>query len=205
MADYLGVPVLDVTEPDRAAGTEDEFDRKFYEINSQTGVREVHVPGPADSLVRQFEWVCFSRAEAKVLRDFIAARYGRAVPFWLRSWERDLTLVQDYAANDPSIKVREVGYRTSVFPLGPYRRHLSVRANSGTFYQRRATAVSVVDTATDAVTLETPIAEAITVPGLVCFLRYSRLEEDEPKIRWGGGHYARCALAVREIPRETPP
>jgi hypothetical protein len=205
VSDYLGVTVLDATEPDRAGGTEDEHDRRIFELNSQTGILDVHVPGPANIVVRNFEWVCFTRAEAKTMRTFIADRYGRAVPFWLRTWERDLELTLPYIANDPAIFVREVGYRTLAFPLGPYRRHLSIRADSGVFYHRKITAAEVQDATTDRLALDSPIPAAIAVPGFVNFLRYSRLDADEPRIRWDGGQFARCSLPVRELPKETPP
>lgn len=204
MAEYLGVPVLDLTEPDRAAGIGDRFERRQLESNTQTGIRSFYTPGTVDATLRRLEWACFSRAEALAMREFLLGRRGRALPFWLSAWESDLPLATSYAASDPSIVIAYVGYAALVFPLGAARRHVQIRGNSGAYHQRRITNAVDNGNGTETLTLETSIAEAVTAPGLVTFLRYSRLDADEITVTWTGGQFARVLVPVREIPRETP-
>lgn len=202
MSTYLGALVLDVTEPDRAGGSSDRSTRKIFELDSQSGMRSFDAASPADSLVRQFEWVCFSRAEVKVLRDFIDTCAGRAVPFWLRTWERDFNMTIN--SNGRFYVVSDVRYASLVFPLGNYRRHVSIRADSGTFHHRRVINAASNGNGTETLTIESGTFETVSPPGLVSFLRYSRLDSDEIRIDWEGGAFARAVLPIRELPNEVP-
>ncbi len=204
MTAYLGATVLDLTEPDRASGAQDKFERRLFEMNTQTGIRTVDAPGPADAVVRDFVWTSMSRAEVKVLRDFIDSCAGRWTPFWLMTWQRDLELSTSYVANDPSIVIQAANYAALVFPTGNYRRHLALRGDSGTFYFRSISAAVDNGNGTETLTLSASIGEAITAPGLLSFLRLARLDTDEPRIAWEGGAFAKCSLPIREIPKETP-
>lgn len=205
MANYLGVAILDATEPDRADGTDDTLERVVHELSDGIGTRSVEVPSPADTLAREFAWVCFSRAEAETLRTFIEGRLGRALPFWLQTWEQDFTLASDHAADSIALTVEARAYTDLLFPLGSQRRHIGVRAPGGSFNYRRI--VSCVDNGngTETLTLDTKIADALPAAGtFINFLRYSRFDADVFDIEWTGGHYARCLLPVRELPNEVP-
>jgi hypothetical protein len=205
MANHRGVTILDVTDPDRGDGSSDDLERRIFELQTGTGTKTVDVPGPADSVVRQFEWMCFSRAEAKVLRTFIEGRLGMALPFWLNTWSEDFTLNADHGTNSTTLTVLYNGYSALVFPLGNMRRHIHVKAPDGTVHTRYVSNAVDNGNGTETLTLESLIAPALTVAGtLISFLRYSRLDTDEPAIAWTGGQYARSTLPVREIPNEAP-
>lgn len=205
MATLLGILILDLAEPDRAGGTEDSHVRKLYEMNAGTGTRFVEAVDPADTAVRVFEWMCFSRSEAKTLRQFIDGRLGRALPFWLVSFAADFTLTASAAAADRDIYVEEAGYVANVFPMGPYRRYIAIRYPGGVAY-RKVTAAVVSSPGVERLTLDTAIgADIVPEYTLVSFMRLSRLDSDDVRIEWTGGHFAKCSMPVRELPNEVQP
>jgi len=204
MASYLGFTVLDLTEPDRADGTRDEFERRIYELNSQTGIRSVDVPSPADTVVREFQWASLSRAEVKVLRSFIDARNGRGIAFWLLGWEHDLRFLPGSESFENPIFIDIVGYTANVFPIGSQRRHLAVRDRTTNAVYFRKVLSALVTATEEQLTLDSSMPAFDTDFATISFLRFARLDTDEPRIEWSGGQYARCALPIRELPLETP-
>jgi hypothetical protein len=204
---YLGLPVLDLTEPDRADGTVDRHGRRVFELNTQTGARAFDYPGPSDTVVRDFEWVAFSRAEVKAMLDFVDGRRGRAVPFWLRGYERAFNLAFLHILGEYQLTVEAVDYHSQVFPVGPQRRHMAIRLDSGIYIYRRIIAAVDLGAGTEGINFapEDGLPEPIlSAPGLLVFMRYCRLDSDEVRVEWSGGDFARCKLPVREIPREVP-
>lgn len=200
---YRSLPILDVL-PDRGDGTQDEVDRKAFLMDSKTGTRAFEAPAAAPQTVRGFSWWCASRAEAKVLREFINNRRGRARPFWVLAWQQDFALAGDHAPNSSVLVVLARDYAARVFPAGQARRHLAVRVAGATYYRHVESAVDNLN-GTESLTLDLPVPVALTPDStLTASLRYSRLDVDEPRIEWSGGHHAECLLPMRELPAETP-
>lgn len=202
MASYEGVAVLDMTEPDRGAGAVDAFERDVLAEEPLTGARFVVADDAAPSVSRDFVWMAFDRTEAKAIRDFIDACYGRAIPFWLIAWEQSFTLAVDHLADSINLVVRSCGYAANVFPMGPSRRRLAVRAPGGSFHYRKI--INAVDNGngTETLTLDAAIADALSTATFVSFLRLARLDTDEPRISWKG-HTAIARLPIRELPAEV--
>lgn len=200
---YRGLPVLDVL-PDRGDGAADDVDRRVFLLDSKTGTRTVEAPATSPQATRDFLWTCFSRAEARALREFVTARRGRARPFWVLSWEQDFALAGDHSVDASVLVVLDRDYAAHVFPAGQSRRHLAVRVAGVNYYRHVESAVDNGN-GTESLALDAPIPVEMPAAGtLVASLRYARLDVDEPRIEWSGGHYAACTLAMREIPAETP-
>lgn len=201
MASHRGFDVLEL-EPDRGGGTPEEFDRKVFVLDSITGIRTAQAADPSAASVRGFSWLTFDRTEAKALRDFIDARAGRAVPFWVPAWEEDLTLTADHASTD-TIVVLSAGYTTQMFPPGNMRRHLAIRV-AGAFYYRKV--LSAVDNlnGTETLVLESTVPVAMPMNAtLIAILHFVRLEDDMVEIEWAG-QFAEAHLRTRDLPTETP-
>lgn len=204
MASYLTVPILDFSEPDRQTGTDDGFERVIRELQPTTGTHAAETASPADMVTRRFAVVCYSRAEVRTMRTFFEGRLGRAVPFWLQTWEEDFTLAASHPSGSATLTVLAAGYATLVFPQGPQRRHIGLQGPTGAFSYRRITNAVDNGNGTETLTLDTATDADLTTASLVTFLRYSRFDSDAIEIEWHGGHYAECMMPVRELPNEVP-
>lgn len=202
---YRALPVLTVV-PDRGSATRDDVERRVYLLDGRLGVRFSDAPSAAPQTVRDFAWLCFSRAEARALREFVDARRGRARPFWMLAWQQDLELSADLAPGAGALTVRERGYTSMIFPAGNGRRHVAVRGlPGGAFHYRKVTASVDNGDGTETLTLDATVPDALpAATTFTTFLRFSRLEEDEQRIDWAGGHYASCLLPMRELTGEAP-
>lgn len=199
MATYLGSDVLDVTDPDRGSGAEDEVERRIIVLDSLTGTRTSFTADAGPTSSRVFRWRCFSRAEWRTLRTFLDGKFGRAIPFWLNTQEADLTLAADVGASDLTITGNLCGYTAQLFPFRA-RRHLAIYDKlTGTRYLRRVTD-AVAGATTETLTLESALGAGVTAASsLVSFLRLSRMDTDRPRIEWSSGHYCECDLPIREL------
>jgi hypothetical protein len=199
---YRGFDVLEL-EPDRGTGTPVETHRKVFVLDSVTGIRSAEAADPSAAEVRGFAWLTFTRTEAKALRDFIDARAGRAVPFWVPAWEEDFTLTADHAPTD-TLTVLQMGYTEQMFPAGNVRRHLAIRTLDGTLYYRKVTASVNNGNGTETLTLEEAVPVSMPMSGtLIAVLHFARLEDDEVEIEWAG-QFAEARMRTRDLPTETP-
>lgn len=203
MPTYRGFDVLEL-EPDRGSGTGEEIERKVFVLDSITGIRTAEAADPSAASVREFAWITFDRTEAKALRDFIDARQGRAVPFWVPAWEEDFTIVGDFFAANTILTFVSMGYTAQVFPAGNVRRHIALRHAGGTFTYHKAIASVDNGNGTETVTLEQPLGVPVTgATTLAASLHFVRLEDDTVEIEWAG-QFAEARMRTRDLPTETP-
>ncbi len=95
---YLGHDVLELNY-NRIGAFEERLRRKFVLLSSKTGRRIADEQAPAPAASRPFTWTAIGRDEITAMRNFIDARKGRAVPFWLPSFQWDLALAEDISQN----------------------------------------------------------------------------------------------------------
>ena len=196
---YLGVPVLDsITGADAPA--EDSPSRRITVLGG---------PGPfgldAHEALQRYRRTlliqCFNATEVDEVYAFMDARLGRLRPFWLPTWDMDLT-VNSYIAASVDLAIEYCGYSSLMFPLGASRRHIQVTSPSGTIYRRRITGATWA-TGPEALVLSAAIAEGLPAGTRIGFLRYCHLDDDIAKMAFAGG-YAECELPVIELPQECP-
>ena len=205
MAQWQGFDILE-TEPNRLGPLEDNVERDFVLLDSRTGKRWADELTAAPAMMRPFVWTAFSRAQAQEMREFLDARKGRAIPFWLPSWQQDLGLRTDAIQAQTILELEWVRYTQLMFPDSAARRHLRV------FGLGEAPSYHYIDDAEDPGDW---IEESITItPGAprdlpaatttLSFLRLCRLEDDEVEVAWESRAVAHAILRVREIPNEAP-
>jgi len=202
VATYRGFDVLEL-DPDRGTGLGEDFERKVFVLDNVTGRRAADAPDLSSASVKEFAWLTYTRAEAKVLREFIDARAGRAVPCWVPAWEEDMTLTADVAPGGLALTVLEMGYAVRVFPVGNGRRHLANRIPGGAFYFRKVTGAADNGNGTETVTIEEGVPVTIPTNALIGFLHFARLDDDVAEIEWAG-QFAECRFRLRDLPAETP-
>jgi len=203
---YLGSDILELNY-NRVGPFEERFRRKLAMLDSHTGMRVGDVQAPAPAPIRPFIWTAFGRAEIAAMRTFLDARKGSAVPFWLPSFQWDLSLAEDVVATQAIIKIHWVRYVQQMWGTTGARRHVgiwTVRYPAMDFY-RISDAVDPGDYETEILTLDPPAARDYPAEQRVLsFLKFCRLESDQIQISYPRVNVAEARITVRELPLEAP-
>jgi hypothetical protein len=183
---------------------QDDARRRIVALDPGPGERLTDAHDVAPATGRPFQWKNYNRAQTAELLFFIDDTQGRAQPFWMPSYQRDLVLTANAAAGATAITVQAIGYTTRLFPVGNYRKHLCFMAPNQTLSFAQVHASVDNGNGTETLTLEDPLAEDV-VAGvtMVSFLRYVRLEDDELTIEFEGTQLSTCQFSVRELPLEV--
>lgn len=206
MSTYLGYDVLDAVDFNRRGAIEERVQRLFVSLDTETGRRTSDEHSPAPAPTRPFTWTAFGRAEIVELFAFLDARKGRAIPFWVPSYQRDLQLAEDLAQNDTNVNLVWVRYAQQMFPGSGGRRHVALwEPRVSMSFHKIVDADDPGDGLTESITI-TPVAPRLfpAATTLVSFLKLCRLEEDLTAISWPSASVAEAVLQAREIPNEAP-
>lgn len=192
------VPVF-TTIPTRPEAIPERLGRRVTTFDPGLGERTSYIEDAAGTRVRSFTYILNGRTAVKAMRDFLDARYGRAVPFRMPSWQRDMTLAADAAAIDTEILIETIGYADHLFSPATSRLYL-LSPNGQTALQLVVTDAVDNEDGTETLTLSGAIGTAVTTAWRVMQLRYCRLDADEVEFRWRGTEIATVELPIREIP-----
>jgi hypothetical protein len=203
---YLGLEVLDITVRNARESLQETADWKVVLLDSQTGaiqsVAQALVPKPVCTIL----WTAETRAKAKLMADFLDARRGRAIPFWLPTYRSDLVLSSDLASGGLTATLRWIGYREQMFLKGVGRRHVALHRQGFPLEFARITgSAHTVGAATETITFSTGVSRDYpAATTTIMFLKYARLESDEVRRTWFNRQVVETQLAVRELPGEEP-
>lgn len=207
MSEYLGFDVLELNY-NRIGPIEDRHDRKFVLLDPLTGKRKPDEQSPAPAAVRPFTWTARGRDEQTVMRAFLEARKGRAIPFWLPSYQWDLELSEDVIITQAIVSVVWIRYVQQLFGTTGARRHVALWTlgdGSVMDYYRIDDADDPGDELTESITIDPGAVRAYPAEtSVVSFLKLCRLESDEVAISYPSGKIAQTTISVREIPLEAP-
>jgi len=203
---YLGYDVLELNY-NRVGGIEERLHRKFVLLDPKTGKRVTDEQSPAPAAMRPFTWTALGRTEITAMREFLGARAGRSVPFWLPSFQWDLSLTEDILEAQAIATVRWVRYTQQMWGTAGARRHVALwTLGSGAMdYYRIADADDPADYETESLTLDPAAVRAYSKDTtVVSFLKLCRLEDDRAEISYPTGCAAEATIRVRELPLEAP-
>ncbi len=202
---YLGLDVLDQSPHNRRGLVGDDIRREFELLDTGTGTRSSDARGIAPTPVRPFQWTCFSRSAVTALRAFVHARRGRAVPFWVPTYQQDLTLATDLVSGGSTATMRWVGYAQHLF-ANTGRRHLAFIQPGGTMLLRKVTATTDPATfVTEDLALDSPVSPTQPAAStIVSFLRLCRLESDEVVLDWRSRGIVEVTLQIHDLGVEAP-
>jgi hypothetical protein len=203
---YRGFDVLELNY-NRVGRIEERVRRKFVLLDSKTGVRQSDEQSAAPAPTRPFSWLALGRGEIEVMRQFLDDRKGRAVPFWLPSFQWDLSLASDVAVSSPTAQISWTRYTSQMFGTTGARRHLALwdlGIPSFEYYEVIA-ASDPGDGLTETLTLSPGAARDYQADRtVISFLKLCRLERDAVEIRYPSGNVAHATIDVRELPMEAP-
>src|SRR6185369_143949 len=122
MTVYKGFDVLDLVQHNREGDAPWSYIRRFSVKDNGTGVRTADTSTFAPTPERSLVWMTQSREESQAMIDFIRARKGRAIPFWVPSFQRNLRPALDIFAAATQLTIRKCGYTAHLFPGSNGRR-----------------------------------------------------------------------------------
>jgi hypothetical protein len=175
-------------------------------LDSKTGKRAADEQAPAPAASRPFTWTALGRAEIAAMRAFLDARMGRAVPFWLPSFQWDLALAEDVFENQSIVTICWVRYRQQMWGTTGARRHLALwtLGDGAMDLYRIADATDPADYQTETLTLD-PVAvrDYPMDQTVLSFLKLCRLEDDLVEISYPSANAAEATIRIRELPLEA--
>lgn len=203
---YLGHDVLELNY-NRVGAFEERLRRKFVLLSSKTGRRIADEQAPVPAPSRPFTWTAIGRDEITAMRTFIDARHGRAVPFWLPSFQWDLALAEDVTQNQSSVTIRWIRYKQQMWGTTAARRHLALWSLGASTmdYCKIATAADPANYQTETLTLDPVAVRAYSrAKTVLSFLKFCRLEDDRIEVSYPSPQVAEATIQVRELPLEAP-
>lgn len=183
------------------------YSRRVATFGGQAGKRSLEAQEAAAGWTRTLLLKCSGVDRIEALRAFLDARQGRALAFWLPSWDEDLLLAAgaDEGATEIQIACPEgTGYDVLLWPLGACRRYLQVWTWGSAPSYHHVTAIGTAEDRVLPLTITPALPAAATTDTRLSYLRCCRLDTDAPRLAWRGTTYADCELPVREIPTEYP-
>lgn len=204
---YLGFDVLDFYEFNRKGTISETLSRRFVILDNGAGKRTPDELSPAAAPVRSFVWTCFDMEEIAQLRTWLDERNGRAVPFWMPTYQRDASLAVALLEDEDTATINWIRYRQQFFPNTNARRHLAIYPQGGGTLDLYG--IVDADDPGDQLTETLNLAPAAarlypTATTVVSFLKLCRLEDDFVEISHDARGFAEATIKVREIPEEAP-
>ncbi len=198
--------------PPRTGARAEPWQRAVYRADAPSGVFSISVPALRPIIRYEMEYVTRSRAEYATLYTFLANRRGRAVPFWLPTFQRDIPILSS-AAN--VLTTVDTGYAAAL-AADPWRKYL-ILYSQGTTYQSAVCVTSAVSNGDGTATItwnETTLdfegdwAHQLALTradqAVAAELVFARLDSDSIVTRWITNVLAKVKITAIELPQETP-
>ncbi|MDP3401951.1 MAG: hypothetical protein Q8R97_12605, partial [Brevundimonas sp.] len=199
---YLGLDVM--TGFWGADSGPEPWTRRAAVVEADAGRRVYDSQDAAGGLTRTLAMPGRTSAEALAVRRFLAARLGRLRPFWLPTYDHDLTLAGAAGSGASSIDVYDTGYSDLLWPSRA-RRHLAIRCPSGaTVYREIAEPEDQGAGVSRLNFVSGTLPEALPAGTGVSFLRHCRLADDLTEFAWSHVEYCDVTLRAQELPVDCP-
>lgn len=203
MTTYKTFDVLEV-QPNRADDPERMFRRRLTRLDPGMGKVSVMERAGTPTCELDFEWFLDGRGEIGTFKDFLVARRGRAVPFWVPSWRHDIVMAMDATSTDANVIMQETGYTKHQFSKAS-RRQLAFILSDGSMVLRAVTGSTAPGNGTEVLTLDSAVGVSIpAATTMVAFLHLVRLQSDVVEVKWHHQTLAEASLRFVEVPREIP-
>ena len=124
MTTFQGFTVLEI-EPNGETQAPDTFQRSIVNLDGGIGKIWVEDRGSSPVMNHVFDWWMESRSDIANFKTFILGQLGRLTPFWVPSWNQDLTLTGAVNSSDTSITIAWCGYTQFQF-ANKARRYLAI-------------------------------------------------------------------------------
>lgn len=199
---YLGYEILNQTSPSFEGVQKDNF-RNISVMDSKTSKKILLDKSRVSYESRSFKWICFSKAEYKVLQEFILRRKGRLVPFWIPTYTNDLSLTSNIPSNATSFNIQPCLYSDHIFLL-KNKKYICFINSLGDIYPRK---IETAINNNEYETLSFSVSLGIEINknrDMVSFLTLARLTDDLTTVNWITRNICECIFNYTELSNEVP-
>lgn len=198
---YKGFNVFDI-EPNADIDRKFAATRSLTRFDGNTGViTQIDRSGVPTVKADSFAWLMDGRAEVDLYRQWVAATRGALTPFWVPTWNADLEMNVDTAANATTLVITHSGFTLYCFNYRPY---LCFIMPDATKYFRKVLA-SVDNGATETLTLDAGVPVLMPAAStMISYLLFCRMANDDPELTWENRDCAEAVFDFVELPQEEP-
>lgn len=196
--DFNGYPVY-LNRSDFSEDITASIERNLNVFDNQVGAIEVTDIAGLHRFSKNHRWVLGSHVEIATFKQWLSQRVGRLNPFYLLSHSQDFVVQNPIASDAVFFSVANAGHALVVNETG--RRDICIQLNNGTRFYRRITAVDVINSTTETVTINAALGVAITPADIRCvsYLRLMRLASDSIELAYKSDGVVTVALGLLSV------
>jgi hypothetical protein len=114
---YNGLELF-LMPPDRSADVTAEYQRVVDTLDYNTGGFREHDPSGRPYTVRSWQYLLQGRANILAFKEWLYQRQGRLTPFYMPTWENNLTLTEIVGATSSLLAVQNSGMSSLLSGVG---------------------------------------------------------------------------------------
>lgn len=192
---YRSLDVVPVC-PVLVGGLTSSYDYPVTVMASTAGEREYMRQREVSQVTYNVRWKLFAASDKRVLREWIASRFGRLKAFWLSTSNQDLEPAASVSGTTLNV------FNDYLSRSAPY--HIDIAMRDGTHYYREVTNV-VATTPVDGrptvnLTLDSSVTADLGQIVRVSFLRCARFDSDRAEYNYEAPHTLSLTMPCREVP-----
>jgi hypothetical protein len=140
---------------------------------------------------------CLDRETRWTVRKWLHSRKGKLKPFWVPTWNEDLTLEEDITAAGTTLVARPISYS-----LYYGIKDIIIFLNDGSYFCRRILSASVNPSGQDLLSIDSSLGINVSLSSIsrVCFLSHCRMDSDSVEIKHGYSGRASMSMPLVEVP-----
>jgi hypothetical protein len=174
---------------DNAYGIQEAIVKRMDEVDSVNGLISFNSPWECPRRVRQYRLFNNTRTGYQTYKDFLFRRAGRYSPFWIPTWNGDLTL-KSTGSLTTTILIEESGYSSC-------RADIAVRRTNGDWLFREVTGATLVGDDIQ-LTLNSSLGIDASDVAFISYLGLHRLGTDRVEIGHITNTQSTSALSIVE-------
>lgn len=198
---YQSLDVLTLPPNTASGDLEETYERDFDTVDQGKGAWFIsdHSDGPMVS--RPYKWLLKTRQEIMNFLAFLEVRKGKAIPFWMPTWSKDMEQVQDIGAADLNILIKNIGYTRYIKNHVNRSVLIFYPADNSTPIIRTITGCAESSNNTETLSLNTSFG-VLKKPAdfkAISFLAYCRMDQDNFELTWHTDSVMEVGFNVREV------
>jgi len=155
------------------------------------------------SITNSFSMLVNSRADIWEIQNFFDHRLGKVMPFWMPSWNRDLTATAAITTGQTLISVTDDEYDTLFAGNAVINRHLFIGLPDRSYVCRKIERATATEIALDSA-IGTALRAVDLGQTLFSFMNFSRFGSDRLELDFIRGDLANLRQTAIGLIKETP-
>lgn len=190
---YSGFSVLS-QRPEFSSRLTQKVSRNIRVFDNSMGLRSFQDLSHKVRRTCAHRFVLSGITEIKAFFNFVMSRKGRSVPFWFPTQQPDFVIKQNIGATATQFLVENHGHAVSF--KQPGRNHIEIKTTAGAVYRRKITAIEIVDSTRERITLSSALGVALNESAIemASYLQLMRLSSDSVELTYQTDQHVICEL-----------